>query len=275
MKAVKSIPDPDKLSVIMVVIVLAFSLTRIIPISGNTIQVNLAGFIIRLDFGLGTLIAIITGLLSAAGSNWLIMSHPYASDGKIKWFMSVPHWIIPVFSSFVISITLNNMTRGNAWWIVLGLGSLLLMMVFIAEYNVVDPEDLNHPVAAVSLIALSFALFLILAISLRTAEVRLYIILPVLVIAGYLVALRTLYLRSGGKWLYEWVLIIALIIGQAVAGLYYLPLNPISFALFILALLYSMTSLFSGLHDKRERFALLFEPLSMFTLICLIGVVSG
>jgi hypothetical protein len=167
------------------------------------------------------------------------------------------------------------MTRGNAWWIVLGLGSLLLMMVFIAEYNVVDPEDLNHPVAAVSLIALSFALFLILAISLRTAEVRLYIILPVLVIAGYLVALRTLYLRSGGKWLYEWVLIIALIIGQAVAGLYYLPLNPISFALFILALLYSMTSLFSGLHDKRERFALLFEPLSMFTLICLIGVVSG
>lgn len=268
-------PDQNRLSVITAMIMLAFSLTRVVPFNNNYLSVNLFGFVLDLGFNFNTVIAFITAILAAAGSDWLIKGHPKEKLGESRWYSAVRHWIVPVLTSFVISITLNNMTLGYEWWVVFGLGSFLLIMVLIAEYNVIDIKDLSHPVATVGLTALSFALFLILAIAVRTAGLRLYLIIPTLVIAAGFVSLRTMYLRLNGKWLFEWAIIIALIIGQITAGFHYFPVNPLQFGLFLLGILYALTSFISAYNEDRELFGLLAEPLSMLFATWLIGILLG
>ena len=271
----RGMPDISRLSVIMATITLSLSLTRVIPENANILSLNLFGFFIDLNFDFGSVIAIFTAIMSAAGSHWLVLSHPSQNTLSSKWYSYVRHWIIPVFTAFVITTTLNVMARGNAWWVVFGLGSFLLMMVMIAEYNIVDISNINHPIASVGLIALSFTLYLILAIAIRTADTRLYIGLPVLVLAAGLVCSRTMYLRLHGKWLLEWVAVITLVMSQLIIGFHYLPLKPIQFGIFSLGILYALTSLFCALYEKRERFALLAEPLSMLLLIYTIGFLTG
>ncbi|MFH1446313.1 MAG: hypothetical protein ABIG43_02755 [Chloroflexota bacterium] len=256
-------------------IMLAFSLTRVVPFNNNYLSLNLFGFVLDIGINFYTVIAFITAILAAAGSDWLIKGHPKEQLRESRWYSAVRHWIVPVLTSFVISITLNNMTLGYEWWVVFGLGSFLLIMVLIAEYNVIDIKDMNHPVATVGLTALSFALFLILAIAIRTAGLRLYLIIPTLVAAAGFVSLRTMYLRLKGKWLFEWAIIVALIIGQMAAGFYYFPVNPLQFGLFLLGILYALTSFISAYNEGRELFGLLAEPLSMLFATWLIGILSG
>jgi len=269
------LPDLNRLSVITATIMLAFSLTRVVPFNNNYLSVNLFGFVLDLGFNFKTVIAFITAILAAAGSDWLIKGHHKEKLRESRWYSDVRHWIVPVLTSFVISVTLNNMSLGYEWWVVFGLGSFLLTMVLIAEYNVIDIGDLNHPVAVVGLTALSFALFLILAIAVRTAGLRLYLIIPTLFTAAGFVSLRATYLRLNGKWLFEWAVIIALVIGQMVAGFYYLPVNPLQFGLFLLGILYALTSFVCAYNENRELFGLLAEPLSMLFATWLIGFLLG
>jgi hypothetical protein len=83
---------------------------------------------------------------------------------------------------------------------------MLLILVFVAEYIVFDLSDARHVPAIVGLTAVSFALYLILIIAVRAAGLRLYLLLPALVIPIGLVSLRTLYLRLGGRWCLGWAL---------------------------------------------------------------------
>ena len=105
---------------------------------------------------------------------WLIQSHPGKDRYQNRWAY-FRHWIVPVLTSIVIGITLNTFAGGLIWWAVYILGSLLLFAVFIAEYNVVTAEDYRNPLATVGLTALSFALYLLLAIAVFSADIRLYI----------------------------------------------------------------------------------------------------
>jgi hypothetical protein len=86
---------------------------------------------------------------------------------------------------------------GVLWWAVFAIGGGLLILVLIAEYIVIDPSDVRHTLAAAGLTALSFTLYLILAIVLRSAGLRLFWMLPALMLAAGLVSLRTLHLRLG------------------------------------------------------------------------------
>lgn len=256
----------------MAVITFSLSLTKTIEFSSNVVQIDIAGIIFGLEFGLGTIIAFFTALLTAAGSIWLIMNHPrFVSSGN-KWYKALSHMIIPVMSAFIISITLSNMNKGSAWWILLGLSIFLLTMVLIAEYNIFDPSGQIHPLAAISLISLTFALFLVLTITLRTSDVRLTFVIPLISIAGSLAAARFLYLQASGKWLVEWVIIIAFIISQIVIGLHYLNIRPIPYALILFGVLLGLSQLFLGLFKKKRGLSLLAEPLLM---IIIVGILVG
>jgi len=275
MQGSKAFPQINTLSVVMATITLAFSLTRILLEKETILNLNLgfAGF--SLAFSSGTLVALFTAALAASGSQWIISEHPNPEVRSGKWYEFVSHWIIPIFTSFVISITLNQMTKGNEWWILFGLGAFLLGMVFIAEYNVADVSDVSRPIASVGLIALSFSLFLILIIAIRAANLRLYLTLPIVAFAVLLMTLRTMYLRLHGGWKFELTFIIVLISLLLVAGLHYLPISPIRYGLWVTAIFYALISLFCGLDEKREAPSIYLEPLSMIVLLGIIGILIG
>lgn len=266
----KVFPDFEKLSVIMAVITFAFSFTKTITFLQNELQIDVFGIAISFEFSYNTLIAFLTALLTAAGGNWIIMNHPRFISSGDKWYKALPNLIIPVMSAFIISITLSNMNKGNDWWIVLGFGVIVLSMVLVSEYNVFNPSGENHPLASIILIALTFALFVIFTITLRTSNVRLIFMIPLLSTAGSIAAARFFHLRTSGKWFFEWVVIIALVIAQSEIGLHYLEISPIPYALVMFGLLFGLTNLFLGLIKKKKGSELLTEPIFVVLLLSIL-----
>jgi len=113
---------------------------------------------------------------------------------------------------------------------------------------------------AAGLTAVSFALFLALAVALRFTGPRLFLILPALTLAAGLVCLRALHLRLHGRWAFVEAGIVALIIGQMVAALQYWPLTPVSYGLILLGPAYAITSLIAGLVEGEPLRQALIEP---------------
>lgn len=134
------------------------------------------------------------------------------------------------------------------------------MLVLVAEYIVVDPEDERYPMASAALTAVSYALFLILAISLQSAGIRLYLILPALLLAAALVTLRSLHLRIIDRWLYLPTLVIIIILAGIISALHYWPLSPVTYGLLILGPAYSLTSLAGALTEGQPLRKAIVEP---------------
>ncbi|MCJ7694099.1 MAG: hypothetical protein MUO40_01605 [Anaerolineaceae bacterium] len=275
MREQHSLLNSDRLSVVMAMIMLAFGLTRIIPISSNAISFQILGINFDILLNMRTVMAIMTGFLAAFGSDWIIKEHPTSRNTKGKWYLSIQNWIVPVFTSFVISITLNQMFAGLSWWIIFGLGSILLLLIFIAQYTINDISETNHPFASVALTAITFALFLILAIAMKASGLRLYVILIALVLAAGFVCLRTFYIRLNGGWVLLWSILVIIMTGQITVGFYYLPLSPLQFGLFTTGSLYILISLIIGIKEERKLTGILAEPISMLLITLTMGLLVG
>jgi hypothetical protein len=261
------LPDTNRLSVLSATVLLSYALTRFVSIPAWQASFGLVGVKIALQVDFKTVVSVMVALLAAVGSDWLLRDHPALAQGDQGWSKNVQHWILPALTAWVIGVPLNTLSGGAGWWVVFGMGSVLLVLVFVAEYSVANPSDLSHPAAVVGLTALSFTLYLLLAIAIRSSGLRLYLMLPALVAAGGLVCLRTLYLRSKGQWLLVWSGVTAVVVGQMAIGLHYLPLSPVGFGLLLLGPTYSLTSLAALRSDGRSWRDALGEPVIMLVLV--------
>lgn len=260
-------PDTDRLSILAATILLAYALSRFIEIPGQEISLQLPGVYFELQFNTRTIAAILVAALTGTGADWLLRGHP-----KLGKQRTIQHWILPALTAMVIGFPLSQMPVGPLWWGGFFIAGAVIMLVLVAEYIVVDPADLRNPIATVILTALSFALFLALAVAVRSAGFRLFLALPVLTLAAGLVSIRTMNLRLHGKWAYLQAGLIMLIIAQLTAALHYWPLSPISYGLLLLAPAYSLTSLLSSLVDKVPLRQALVEPIIILTILLGIAV---
>jgi hypothetical protein len=267
MEAQRYLPDRNRLSVMIATILLAYALTRFVVIPTQTLSFNLLGIILTFDVNFHTIVSVLVAVMAATGSDWILRGHPALANSHQSWQSMLHHWILPALTAWMIGIPLNILSGGPIWWITMGLGGVLLVLVLISEYNVVDSADIYQPLATLGLTALSFALYLILAISLWSTGFRLYLLLPALVLAAGLVCLRTLYLRTGGRWLVVWSAVIALVVGQVATGLHYWPISPVKFGLLILAPTYALTSLAGSAEEGRTLQGMWVEPLVMLSVV--------
>jgi len=88
--------------------------------------------------------------------------------------------------------------------------------------------------------AIAIVLFLILAISLHTAEARLFYRIPLLSFAALLVYLRVIHLRQNGYWAFVQGSASFLLIGEIAAGLHYWPVGSIGFGIALTGPLYAL-----------------------------------
>jgi len=243
-------------------ILLAYALARFIDLPGRELAVQLPGVYFEINLNINTVVAFLVAGLTATGADWLLRQHPSSSQHS-----TFEHWLLPSLTSWVIGIPLFQLRLSPQWWLGFVIGGVLLTLVLIAEYITIDPRDERHPLAAAGLTALSFALFLSLAISLRYAGLRLFLILPALTLGVSLVSLRTLHLRLHGRWAVTQAITIALTCAQITAALHYLPVSPISYGLILLGPSYAITSLISNLAENktlRQSFA---EPLIVLLIV--------
>jgi len=206
--------------------------------------VQLPSIYLAVEINVRTVITFLVAGLTATGADWLLRDHPALQGNQ-----TFRHWLLPALTAWVIGIPLYLLPFGRQWLVALSLGGALLMLVLVAEYIAVDPQDIRYAIASAGLTAVSFAIFLILAISLRSAGIRLFLTLPALTFASLLVVLRTLHLRLGGVWPIMPSLALALIIAQLSAALHYLPLLPTTYGLVLIGPTYALTTLVANLAE--------------------------
>lgn len=263
----RNLPDINRFSVVMAMILIAYSLTAVISFPAKSLTLQLPGFLFELNLNFVTIISILVAALATAGCDWIISDHPYFEE-KTRW----RHWFIPALTAMVIGVPLNVLEVSPAWWGVFALGGLLLTGVMVSEYISVDPGDNRSPLAIISLTAVSLALFLTLTIALRGSGSRLYLILAALAPAAFMVSARSLMLRTSTGSINPWAIGISIVLTSIAAGLYYLPLKPIQFGLILTGLLFALIILAGNIEDHRQNQGIWLEPALLTCLFCLIAV---
>jgi hypothetical protein len=262
------LPDTNQLSVLAATIMLAYALTPFVRLPETNLVLQLPFAVFEFTLSFNTIVSVLTALLAAVGTDWLLRSHPH-QEGANLWL----HVLLPALTAWAIGVPLSTLTIGPQWWAVFAMGGVLLVLVFIAEYIVVDFQDSRHGLATIGLTALSFALYLILAIAARTGSLRLYLLLPLLVGPLALVCLRTMYLRAGSGWFFTWAFGIAAVTGEVVIGLQYLPLSPLAYGLILTGLAYALTSVAGSIEEGRPWPNLLIEPAFVMGFLWLLAIV--
>ena len=203
---------------------------------------------------------IIAGI-TAAGTNWVVRSHPKFQDR-----FSIQHWLVPSLTAWIIGLILFQLPEGSVWWSVLLFGLLIILIIIISEYLTVDPDGLYHATSTIILTALSYALFLTLSIILRGINARNLVLIPTISIASGLTSLRTLHLQLK-KWYLIHAVVIAIVVAEFSAPLFYFSFDSTVFGLVLLGPAYGLTSLSSGLLTGKSLGQSLIEPIIVLVIV--------
>lgn len=263
----RHLPDINRLSVLAAAILLAYALARFIDIPPRSFDFEFLGIYLPFQINTYTLIVFLVAGLTATGADWLLRDHP-----NLKQKYPFEHWLLPALTAWVIGLPLIQLPLGILWWLGFFLGAILLMGILVAEYITIDPDDFRHPIAAAGLTALSFSLFLMLAIAIRYAGWRLIFVMPALTLASWLVSLRTLHLRLKGVWAFVQAGLIALISAQIISALHYMPLSSLTYGFVLIAPVYALTSLIANLIEEIPFRRAIIEPAVVFALLLVTAI---
>ncbi len=258
----RHLPDADHLSILVGTILLAFALAHFIRLPVRQLSIQLPGIYMVINFGVQELVALLVALLTATGADWLLRDHPHRGKQHL-----VEHWLLPGLTAWAIGLPLLQLPLSPVWWIGFASGGVLLILVLVAEYIAIDPEDVRQPPAAAGLTAVSYALFLVLVAGLRFANTRLFLLLPALGLASALVSLRTVHLRLHDRWAFLEAGLVSWITIQMAAALHYSPVSPISFGLALLGPAYTLTNLLGNLAEGEPLRQAVLEPIVVLALI--------
>ncbi len=252
----KHLPKIDRIGTLAASIMLAYFLARVIRIPSLDLTLSLPGALLDLHFSITTVVAFFVIGLTATGVDWLLREHP-ALRGRTTF----QHWLLPALTAWAVGAALLRQPLGPVWWVGFALGSALLMLVVIAEYITIDPQDLRRPPAAITLTAVAYALYLVLIMLARLRGVRLFLTVPLVTLASALVGLRLLLLQFPQRGVWRATAVIALICAQVSTALYYLPLSPMAFALALVGLLYSLVTLAESIIQQQRGLRVALEPI--------------
>ena len=258
------LPDLDHLSTLAATVLLAFALARFVDLPPRQFGVQLSGFYLGFEFNPQSLSSLLIAGLTAIGAHWLLREHPAVEKKRL-----LEHLFLPALTALVIGQPLSQIPFSPLWWVGFGLGGLLLILVLIAEYIVIDPDDVRFAPAAAGLTILSFALYLVLTVALRFAGLRLFLLIPLLATAAGLVSLRVLRLRMPRRWAYLQAGLVIFITTQVASALHYWPFTPAAFGLALLGPAYALTDLAGNLAEGEPLSQAAIEPAVVLGLIWL------
>ena len=239
------LPPADRVGVLIASILLTFALTRLIQAPQFTLSITLPGFYFAYPITLGGMMTVLAAALAATGMEWLIRDHP--ALGKKN---NIEHLVLPTLTTFVIGAPLTLLPNGSTWSIGFTFGAIILVSVFFAEYITIEPSAPTYAFARAGLTALAYALFLILATSLRFSGVRMFLFVPAIFIVAGLISLRILHLDGTDRWDFPWAIGIGIVCAQIGAGLHYWPLTPLQLGLALTGPLYALTMLCVSLTEN-------------------------
>lgn len=243
----QQLPNLNNLSVLVAMILLAYTLTHFVSLPAIEIELRFLGIYLPFRLNFTLIVSLLVAGLVASGTAWLLREHP---DIQYEQY-TIEHWLLPGLTSLVLMLVIEQIPFGMLWWVAAAFSGLLLTLVLMAEYIAVDPDNEYYSFAEIGITTLSMSFFLILAIALHAEEIRLFFRVPLLSLTSGLVFLRILHLRLKGRWVFLPALLTVLCIGQLSAGLHYWPMSSISFGIALLGPLYALIEI--GERHSREE----------------------
>lgn len=264
---VRNFPDRDRLSVITAVIVLAYALARFVELPSRELSAVLFGSRLGFELNGQLMLLVMVAALISTGSETLIRSHPRAESGYRR---NALHWIVPGWTALELGLLLELAPTGPVWWLGLALSAVFLVLVLVAEYTVVDPDDPAYRIATLGLTALTFIVALTSFAWIRYTGTRAALSATfTAVIAGSL-ALRLLML-NGGTFGRSAVYggLVGLVVGEAMWALNYWQIAPTGAGLLLLVLFYGL----HGIAQQHLTAQLTRRTVIEYAAISLIGAV--
>ena len=260
------LPDLNHLSLLVSMILLAYTLTHFITLPALELNLSMLGIYFPFRINFSTLVAWLVAGLTASGTAWLLQDHPSMTKPSLSTAM---HWLLPSLTALVLMQSINLLPFGRSWWIAALSSGILLLVVLTAEYIALDSSSRFYIPAEMVITAMSIVLFLILAVSLHAIETRLFYRVPIISLASLMVYLRIINLREPGKWALIQGLVCLLVIGEIAAGLHYFPFRSIGFGLALTGSLYALVEVSDALPNQDH--ALLVEGLFLPGIILILS----
>jgi hypothetical protein len=236
MRVVTALPRPDRerLSALGALVLLAFTLVRLVNLPTLPFEFGVAGLLIRIEVNRAVVLVGLAAAVTVAGADWLARSHPRGPRGRAR----LEHVIIPGLATLATGAILTRLEPGPALWVGLALAAGLLLAVLVAEFVVIDPQDPRRMTASIGLAALAQILLTGVYFALFGLGVRAFFSIPVSLMATAAVAWRLLRLRIPESHQALYALAIGAGVAELTWGLYYLPLAAIQPALILGLLAY-------------------------------------
>lgn len=256
-----TLPDINQVSIIVAGILLAYAVSRLSSIPAQEIRIHLPGLLIMFNLNVQFLTIPIVAGMAAAGSDWLIHTHPLW-----RGRFAIQHWLLPMLTALVLAFPITQLPYGTSWWLTFLVGALILMAVLLAEYITIDPQDFRQPIASSGLISVSYALYFIFCLAIYLFGYRLIFAFPSITLAAFLVSLRSFNLRIPNHWMFLESSLIALVAGQIATALHYWPISPISYGLALLGPTYALFLFIIRLQQPSKNKYRFIEPALIFIL---------
>ena len=258
-------PDRDKLSVVTATLVIALLSGYFVHLPAWHAVIRLPWLVLPIRVDVANAMALLIAALTVAGVDWILGDHPSLGSRT-----TVPHWLLPALTAWVLEVLLQHLPPGFMWWVTLFLGLALWFLVLVAEYIVVEGDDPHYPLAATVLTGLGYLLFFLLTAAVRASGLRLFFTVPMLGFAGGIVALRTFNLHLHGQWRPVEAVFILVIVAQLAAALHYLPVPPAAFGLLLTASAYAATVYLGNLLEEQTPAQAVVEPAIVLALLLLL-----
>jgi len=261
------LPQPDKLSIVSACILICYATLPFIQLPAREIPITIAGILLPLRVNFFNLMSLIAAAIAAAGADWMLRDHP-----QIATHSTLPHLILPAISSGALGFPLGLLETGIEWWIILAFGSMLIILILVAEYISMDSDDSRYPLALMVLSAVSYGIFFLLCIALRASDARLFLILLILPSFFIFLCLRILHFRLSGRWRFEWTAVITLIVTQCIIAAYYWPLTPVRFGLILTGPAYALIGIAASLEENPDIRKMFYDPLVVLAVIWVLAI---
>jgi hypothetical protein len=242
MQKLRHVPDRDRLSVLTAIILMAFVLARSVQLPTRPLRAMLFGSSIGFDVNGPFVLLVLVAVLIGAGADSLMRGHPALRGASLA--RSVVHWILPGGAALGLGLLLNRLPAGVGWWAGLGITAVFLILVLIAEYTVVAPDDPGFYWAALSLTVLAYAVALMFFALLRASGGRAAITATAAALVSGLIALRLLLLAgAGARESLPYAAVIGLCLGQCTWALNYWQAGALGAGLALTVIFYTGTGL--------------------------------
>ena len=259
MPETKPSPEPERVSALTALVLLTYGFIRMIVLPSVETEVVLLGLVIKVVFRTQFVMLTLAAALAAAGTDWLVRSHPHRTPGKWR----VENWVVPAFAAIAVGVVVIRLPDGPPFWIGLFLGALLLIAILTAEFIVSYPEDPRYEWVATGILALSFLLLTGTFYSIHALQMRALFGAPLVGGASLIITWRLLRLAFPAGRVEAWALLSGVLISQIALGLHYWPVSPLQASLLLAIGVYFIYQYFQSHLDHMLGPRTILEQLSL------------